>query len=125
MERLERLLKELARRRVGASGGVLEQRRALAACEETYLLVARAAEALLRLGGEQELARRLRPKVKRKPRRPAIVRVAVSWWPAVVAVFRRLRGFVAGRVETVANWTVFQKTRILRLARGLPKAPNV
>ena len=78
MERLERLLKELERRRIGASDGVLEQRKALEACDETYMLVARTAEALFRLGGEKELARRLRPKVKQRRKRPTIVQTLTN-----------------------------------------------
>ena len=123
-ERLERLLKELVRRRVGASDGVLEQRRALQSFDETYLLVARTAEALLRLGGEKELARRLRPKTpggvgappaRRQQRRPAIVGMAMSWWCALIASFRQLRGWVAGSINSLT----------FRLARGLRKAPKV
>ncbi len=124
-ERLERLIQEIARRCVGASDGVLAQRRALADCDETYLLVARTAEALLRLGGEKELARRLRPKAKRKPRRPAMVRMAVGWWCALVAVYHRMRGAVVNSVERARNWTNLRKTAVSRLARGFPKTRNV
>ncbi len=125
MMRLDRLVNELERRRIGASDGVLEQHRALAACDESYLLVAQTAEALFRLGGEKELARRLRPNARRKRKRPAIVQLAVSWWRSVVAAFQQVRGFVVRRLGTVWSWTEVKKSLIFRLARGFPKAPNV
>ena len=125
MKRLEWLVQERERRRVGAGDGVLDQRRALAACDETYLRVAHAAEALFRLAGEEELARRLRPKAKRPRRRSSIVRTAVSWWLAVVEAFQRLRGFMANRVETVRSWAKSREGAGYRLARGFPKTPNV
>ncbi len=122
--RLDRLLKELERRRVGAGDGVLELRRTLDACAETYLLVARTAEALFRLGGEQELARRLRPKVKRSRRRAGTVRAAASWWRAAVAVFRRLRGMIVRGVEAAKNRADLAKTRAFPLSRGSKKPPD-
>ncbi len=125
VERLERLLEERLRRRVGATDGVLAQRQALQACDETYLRVAHAAEALLRLGGERELARRLRPKAKRKPRRPAIVRAAVSWWSAAVTVLRRVGMLVAGGLGRVRRWADWRKPAGFRLAGRFPKPPNV
>ena len=134
-ERLDRLWTELERRRIGASDGVLEQRRAMAACDETYLLVARSAEALFRLGGEKELARRLRPKAKRQRKRPAAVQVAVSWWSAALAVFLQVRGFAVRCAQAMRRWADSRKaagvaseertSRHFRLARGCLKAPNV
>ncbi len=103
MRRLDRLLKERERRRLGASDGVLEQRRALQACEATYLLVARTAEALLRLAGENELARRLRG--------------AITW-----ARLRRLLARGAGRTS---SWAESRKALVFQLARGSLKAPNL
>ncbi len=132
--RLENLLSELERRRIGADDGVIEQRREMAACDETYLLVAHTAEALFRLAGEMELARRLRPKAKRTRRRPAIVRVVVAWWSAAIAVLSRLRGCVVRGAERVRNSADSLKTLGSRrrrangrfaLARGCLKAPNV
>ncbi len=125
MVRLDRLVGELERRRIGASDGVLEQQRAMAACDETYLLVARTAEALFRLGGEKELARRLRPKARRKRKRPAIVRIVTSWWFLVVAAYQQVRGIVAGRVEAARKWAESREAAIFRLARGFPKTRNL
>jgi len=104
---------------------VLDQRRALKASDETYLRVAQTAEALFRLAGEKELARRLRPKARSKRQRPAIVRAAVGWWYSLVAVFHRLRGLAVQGVETARRWADFEKARVFRLARGFPNAPNV
>ena len=131
--RLGRLVTELECRRVGAGDGVLEQRRSLAACDQTYLRVARTAEALFSLAGETELARRLRPKAqrKRKRKRPAIVRMAMSWWRMAVAVYQRLRRWVADRAETLADARKSAASRQRRangrnrLARGIPMARNV
>ncbi len=123
--RLDRLLKELERRRIGAGDGVIELRRALTACGETYLSVARAVEALFRLGGEEELARRLRPKAKRRPQRAGVVRTVAAWWRAVVAVYRRLRAMIARGVETAKNQANSKKNRAFRLSRGLKKPPHL
>ncbi len=123
--RLDRLLKELARRRIGAGDGVLELRRALTASGETYLLVARAAEALFRLGGEAELARRLRPKAKRCRKRAGVVRTMAPWWYLAVAVYRRLIGMIARGVEAAKHRADSKKTRGFRLSRGLKKPPHL
>ena len=122
---LDQLLKELERRRVGAGDGVIEQRRAMAACDETYLLVARTAEALFRLGGENELARRLRPKVERTRKPSPIAPATTDWWAAAVAAGRRLCGFVARSAETVLDWMDSPKPLASRLARRSPKTPNL
>ncbi len=127
MVRLDRLLKELERRRIGAGDGVLEQRRALAACDQTCLLVARTAEALFRLAGEKELARRLRPKAnrRRRRRRSGVVQAVVNGWSAVVAAWQQLRGLVARSAEAVRNWADLRKPAAFRLARGSLKTPDV
>ncbi len=123
--RLDRLLKELERRRVGAGDGVLELRRALTTSGETYLSVARAAEALFQLGGEKELARRLRPKAKRGRQRAGVVRTMAPWWYLAVAVYRRLIGMIARGVEAAKHRADSKKTRGLRLSRGLKKPPHL
>ena len=123
--RLDRLLTEMERRRVGAGDGVLEQRRALDACDETYLQVARTAEALFALAGEKELARRLRPTVKRQRKRPEIVRMTVSWWLATVVVLKRLRRWLADRAVAVRHWADPRQIAVFPLARGFPNAKNV
>ncbi len=124
--RLDRLVNETERRRIGASDGVLEQQRALAAFDETYLRVAQTAEALLRLGGEKELARRLRPKARRKTRRPAIVQLAVSWWCAVAGAFQQLRGIVARSIGAARDWVDVRKSgrSRQRRANGTVVAPE-
>ena len=104
---------------------MLEQRKALEACDETYLLVARTAEALFRLGGEKELARRLRPKVKPRRKRPTIVQALTTKWCAMVTMFQRLRRFVTRSTETARNWIELRKALALQLARGSLKIPNV
>ncbi len=123
--RLDRLLKELERRRIGAGDGVLEQRRALGACEATYLLVARAAEALFCLAGEDELARRLRPKAKRIRKRSGIVRTVTTWWCAAVAFFQRLRRGLAGGVERLRDWADGREPAGFRPSRRFLKAPDL
>ncbi len=125
MLRLDRLVGELERRRVGAGDGVLEQRRALQTCGETYLLVARAAEALLRLGGEKELARRLRSKVRRQHKRPVVVATAGGWWRSGAVLLHRLHGLVVGGAVAVRGWAESRNPRLFRLARGSSKASNL
>ena len=122
-ERLELLLAERERRRVGAGDGVIEQRRAIRECGETCGLVARTAEALFRLGGEQKLARRLRPKRRARRQRPAIVRAAAGWWLELVAAVRRLRGG-ARHAEAALRWAQIKKAAVFRLARRFPRATN-
>lgn len=125
MKRLGRLVREIEQYRIGASDGVIEQHRALAACDETYLLVARTAEDLFRLGGEKELARRLRPKAKRIRKRSAPTRGVMSWWCALVAAFERLRGWAVISAERVGFQVDWREVRGFRLARRSLKPPNL
>jgi hypothetical protein len=64
--RLEGLLHEIEVRRIAVSDGVIARRKALDASAETRRLVMGASEALFALAGEKELARRLRPRRRRR-----------------------------------------------------------
>jgi hypothetical protein len=66
LERLEGLLGEIEVQRIAVSDGVIARKKALAANHETCQLVMGASEALFALAGEKELARRLRPRRRRR-----------------------------------------------------------
>ena len=142
LEDLERLLKEIAGRRVAVIDGIAECRHALESCDATYLHVARTAEAIFVLAGQDELARRLRPKERRErspmateipaplSRVPAVTALAASavagcrsWWRALLQR-AAWGGFAAGlraRREHPSR-RIHGKSGIPALAGRIPEA---
>ncbi len=99
VERLERLLHQIGVQRIAVSDGVIARRKALEASAETHRLVMGASETLFALAGEKELARRLRP--RRRRRREAAKPHRKRLRSAAVTLFGWLRQ-VLGRLESAA-----------------------
>ena len=117
LARLERLLAEMEQRRIAVGDEVIGREKALAACEETYLLVARTTEALFALAGEKELARRVRPKAPRRERNPVrklLARPAAWLRAAAASLWRGLRSLWAHRPRRRQD---LRQTALWRLAR--------
>ncbi|MEE8524724.1 MAG: hypothetical protein V3T72_12390 [Thermoanaerobaculia bacterium] len=118
LELLEELLGERRRRRIHTIDGVVGRRRALEAHDRTYQLAARTGEALFALSGNDELARRLRPPV-RKPARQASdprswLRYVAKVRAAAAAFIAWLRGFL--RWPPISRSAV--RKPVLPVARG-------
>jgi len=103
LELLEELLEARRRRRIRKSDGVLDRHRALAAHDRTYKLAARTGESLFALSGNGELARRLRPPVRKPLCRGSAPR---SWRPHFAAI-RAAAAALAARLRRL----------VLRVAR--------
>ncbi|MCP3963545.1 MAG: hypothetical protein GY719_37390 [bacterium] len=121
---LERSLAELEHRRVTAQDEVQRRRRALEACDDTTLRVARAAEALFALAGEDELARRLRPKTRKRARIQVRAVAALrprAWAASALVWLERLPRRLTGAAKAPERHERRQ-TADSSLARGGPPA---
>ncbi len=119
LERLEGLLQEIQVQRIAVSDGVIARRKALDASAETRRLVMDASQALFALAGENELARRLRP--RRRRRREAAEPRHQRLRAAAVTLFERLRRLL-GRLRLAAVAALGRKLPnvAVRLARRKP-----
>ncbi len=114
LERLEGLLQALEVQRIAVSDGVIARRRALDAGAETRRLVTGASQALFALAGEKELARRLRPRRRRRREaKPAPRRAVGRLRSAAATIFEWLRQALR-RLKATAGAAVGRK------APGIP-----
>lgn len=125
LEKLETLTFRRDMRTSTKDSSVIERQQALAASDETYLLVARVAESLLRLAGRKEQAHYLRPKTRRLERQPYPVETATAEGPVqrgVAAFFERWGAGTELSTEDgeAAQGTAAQSGRI-RLDRRLSR----
>ncbi len=96
--RLEELLRQIERRRIAVSDGVIARQKALDDSGETCRLVTGASVALFALAGEKELARRLRPKRRRRREAARTARspAAAALRSAAASLLAWLRRVVGG-----------------------------
>ncbi len=103
VERLEGLLHSIELQRIAVSDGVIARRKALDASAETCRLVMGASETLFALAGEKELARRLRPRRRRreaaKPRHKRLRSAAVTLFGWLRQAARSLQSAAAAALN--------------------------